>query len=94
MTNREWIAVAAIMAFGVGLIIAHQWTQGETIKQALGINNGVIAPVGSTAVSPPVYFAPLAADASANPRNGVALSTGGYAPPVSGINAPPVSWTM
>lgn len=94
MTTREWIVIAAIMAFGVGVIVAHQWTQGETIKQALLGSRGVVAPPGPQTVSPPIYFAPLAADASANPVNGVAFSTGGYAPPVSGINAAPVKWTM
>ena len=93
MTQREWIAIALIMAFGVGVILAHDYYQGETLKSAILGGRTVATP---TPVSPevPVFFAPLAADASANPRNGVSLSTGGYAPPVSGINQIPAKWMM
>ena len=93
MTQKEWVAIAFVMAFGVGVILAHDYYQGETLKQAILGGRTVAAP---TPVSPevPVYFAPLAADASANPANGVRLSTGGYAPPVSGINQTPAKWMM
>ena len=93
MTQREWIAIAIIMAIGVGVILAHDYYQGETLKQFL-TGQTPVAAASPASPSPPVFFAPLAASASANPANGVRLSTGGYAPPYSGINATPAKWMM
>lgn len=93
MTQKEWVAIALVMAFGVGVILAHDYYQGETLKQAILGQKPVATPT-PVSPSPPVFFAPLAADASANPANGVRLSTGGYAPPVSGINQTPAKWMM
>jgi hypothetical protein len=93
MDTRDWIAISLIMALGVGIILVHDYYQGETLKEFLTGQRPVAQP-SPASPSPPVFFAPIAADASANPRNGVSLSTGGYAPPASGINVKPDKWMM
>ena len=97
MDNREWTVLILIMLVGVGIMIVHGYQQTATV---LGTLRGVASSGQQTniqqpgATSVPVYYAPFAADASANPRNSVILSTPGGSPMLNGINTAPVSWSM
>ena len=94
MSGKEWAIITAVFLGGTGFLIWFHMNEASKIKGALALNSGQPVSVPYNSVIPQVYYAPLAANALMNPRNDVSLSSGGYAPPVSGINEHPAKWMM